>query len=471
MTELEELVHTWGLIDQYQSTHRLEFFEPYDKQLQFFTHGATMRERLLMAGNQLGKTEAGAFETACHLTGQYPAWWTGRKFSNAVHAWAAGVSGSAVRDTLQKKLCGDPGIVAAEGTGFLPKDHIVDKTLGRGTPDLFDTLHVKHVSGGTSVIKFKSYEQGREKFQADTLDFVWLDEECGDQIYGECLARIAATGGMLFTTFTPLKGRTDIVCRFLDGGSKDRAYVIMTILDAKHISEAERAKIIEGYEPHERQARVNGVPMQGEGRIFTITEETLLEPIIDRMPVHWGKLWGVDFGITHFFAAVLLAWDRDNDILHIIHTIRIKDGTPLNHAAAMKRVAANVPVAWPHDGSQREKGSGEPLSTLYRKEGLLMLPDHATYPDGSMGTEAAVAEMRQRMMNAQLKVAQHLSDWLEEYRMYHRKDGLIVKVRDDLLSATQKAIMMKRFARAVNLGSKVVRNRPTVAEGVDFELH
>jgi hypothetical protein len=50
------------------------------------------------------------------------------------------------------------------------------------------------------------------------------------------------------------------------------------------------------------------------------------------------------------------------DVLHVHHTLRMTgDGstiTPLNHAFAMKAVAAAVPVAWPSDGNNREKGSG-----------------------------------------------------------------------------------------------------------------
>jgi hypothetical protein len=42
----------------------------------------------------------------------------------------------------------------------------------RGIPDLLDTIKVKHVSGGTSVIGLKTYASGREKFQGETLDWV-----------------------------------------------------------------------------------------------------------------------------------------------------------------------------------------------------------------------------------------------------------------------------------------------------------
>jgi hypothetical protein len=37
---------------------------------------------------------------------------------------------------------------------------------------------------------------------------------------------------------------------------------------------------------------------------------------------------------------------------------------------------------------------------------------------------------------------------LPEFRLYHRKDGKVVKEHDDLLSATRYAIMMLRHARS-----------------------
>ena len=54
--------------------------------------------------------------------------------------------------------------------------------------------------------------------------------------------------------------------------------------------------------------------------------------------------------------------------------------------------------------------------------------------------------MLDRMKTGRLKVFAHLADWFEEFRLYHRKDGLIVKERDDLISATRVGLMMLRQA-------------------------
>jgi phage terminase large subunit-like protein len=359
-------------VAQQKQFNRLAYFEAYPKQQEFFELGTGKRERLLMAGNQLGKTEAGAFEAACHLTGRYPSWWKGRKWERPVRTWAAGETSTAVRDTQQKKLCGEPGVDAAFGTGLIPRECFVDKpSLARGVTDAYDTIQVRHTSGGISVLRFKSYEQGRSKFQGETLDFLWFDEEPDLAIYSEGLTRITATGGMAYMTFTPLKGMSDVVARFLNEPSQDRATVTMTIEDAKHIPAIERASIIAGYPAHEREARVKGVPMLGSGRIFQISEEAISEAMIDNVPLHWAKLWGIDFGIDHPFAAVLLLWDRDKDVIHVHHVIRMKDGLPLQHAVPMKVIGAAVPVAWPHDGNVRgDRNTGNTMIGLYKAQGL-----------------------------------------------------------------------------------------------------
>jgi len=469
LLEVEKLL---AEADDFHRFHKSDFFAAYPKQAQFFTMGATKRERLLIAGNQLGKTEAGAFEASCHLTGVYPEDWNGRRFDHPIRMWAAGESALASRDIIQKKLFGTPGVLDDLGTGYVPKHLIVDYSLSRGVTDAFDTVQVKHITGGVSTITLKSYEQGRTKFQGEPVDVIWLDEECPPDIYSECLTRTNAPMVMVYTTFTPLKGLTDVVRRFLEERSPDRDVVTMTIYDALHYTDEERKSIIAGYPIHERDARANGVPILGSGRIFAYSDEMIMEPPLTYIPDHWPKLWGIDFGIGHPFAAVLVLWDRDNDVLHVHHAIKFEGGRPIDHASMMQPIGAAVPVAWPHDGTAREKGSGEPLKDLYKAQKLVMLPEHSTFPTGGYSTEAGVLEMQQRMTTGRLKVAAHLSNWFEEYRQYHRKDGEIVKVNDDLLSATRQAMMMRRFARMVNLGGRRTnRSGPdqNMARDLDFD--
>lgn len=460
-----------------RSRNRLASFEPYPKQRQFFEHGATKRERLLMAGNQTGKTYAGAFEMACHLTGIYPSWWPGKTFDHPINAWTAGEGGLLVRDVIQVRLCGTPGDESAWGTGMIPKALLLGKAAGHGVSDLLDFIRVRHVSGGTSTLSFKSYEAGRSKFQGASIDVMWLDEEAPEDVYSECLARLTGDG-IIYTTFTPLRGFTEVVSRFLRDGSeealRDRALVKMGLKDAEHFSEEEKQRRLAGYPAHERAARENGDPTLGSGAVFeNMTEEDLKTSMtFSDAPLYWPLLWGIDFGIAHPFAAVLLAWDRDSDVIYVLEGFKISNATPPVHASRMKAVCWEAPVSWPHDGAAREHGSGESLAAIYKREGLLMRQSHATHPDGGYSTEAGILEMLNRMRTGRLKVAAHLVDWLDEFRTYHRKDGQIVKVRDDLMSATRIAVMDLRFAKEISdrrLGPGHMRRRPRSGTLPDFD--
>lgn len=195
--------------------NRLFGYEPYLKQRLFHDAGANHRERLLMAGNQLGKTYCGAAEAAMHLTGLYPDWWRGRAFEAPVRAWVGSKTAEVTRDCAQRLLVGEPKREEVWGTGLIPGEKIRSWARRRGVADAIDFLTVHHVSGGISSLGFKSYDQGREKWQGETLDFVWFDEEPPQDIYMEGLTRTNAAGGMVYLTFTPLLGMSEVVALFL----------------------------------------------------------------------------------------------------------------------------------------------------------------------------------------------------------------------------------------------------------------
>jgi phage terminase large subunit-like protein len=440
------------------ATDRLSRYRPYAKQAEFHAAGAAHRERLFMAGNQLGKTLAGAMEEAIHATGRYPEWWSGRRFAGPTTSWAAGVTGESTRDNVQRLLLGRAGEI---GTGTLPPDAILKTVPARGAAGLVDTILVRHESAGVSRIALKAYEKGREKWQGETLHRVWFDEEPPPDIYSEGLTRTNATGGFVCLTFTPLLGMSEVVRAFLETPTEDRHVTRMTIDDAEHYTPEQRARIVAGYPPHEREARARGVPSLGSGRIFPVPEATVaVEPF--EIPRHWPRIGGIDFGWDHPTAAVLLAWDREADCFYVTQTYRMKEATPVIHAAALRPWGAWLPWAWPADGLQHDKGSGEPLAEQYRQQGLNLLSEHATFADGSVGVEAGIFEMLSRMQTGRWKVFRHLKEWFDEFRLYHRKDGRIVKLGDDLLSASRYAMMMRRFAETDGgAWSKPLRYGPT----------
>ncbi len=237
-----------------------------------------------------------------------------------------------------------------------------------------------------------------------------------------------------------------------------RCVTRMTIDDAEHYTPEQRAEIIASYPAHERKARTKGIPVLGSGRVFPLDEDDIKIKAFE-IPAHWPLIGGIDFGWDHPTAAVRLAWDRDADCLYVTNSYGQREATPIMHTAALKAWGDKLVWAWPHDGLQHDKGSGEALAAQYRAQGLNMMQERATFEDGGNGVEAGVTEMLDRMLSGRWKVFEHLEDWFAEFRLYHRKDGLIVKLNDDRMSASRYAMMMKRFAGVTNSWSAPIKTR------------
>jgi phage terminase large subunit-like protein len=445
--ELIELLETRSLRAR---QNKLASYAPYKKQRDF--HGAgNARERLFMAGNQLGKTWAGAYEVAIHATGRYPDWWDsvgGRRFPRATRWIVGSESAELTKKGIQRLLLGEPEKRDEWGTGTIPHDCIISTSPRSGVPDAVSSIVVKHALGDQSVIQLNSYDQGRTKWQADTVDGVWFDEEPDLALYSEGLTRTQATGGLVFVTFTPLLGMSAVVKRFLL--EKQGVTISMTIEDAEHYTPEQRAAIIAGYPAHERDARARGIPIMGSGLVFPVIEAAVkCDPF--PLPPHFARINAWDFGWGHPAAWVSLAHDRDTDIAYVTDLWRGSEKPVMEQAGiVLAKGQADVPHAWPHDGLQHDKGSGEQLAEQYKKYNIHMLPNRATFEDGSHGLEAGISMMLERMQSRRLRVFSHLNEWFDEMRMYHRKDGVIVKLDDDILSATRYGLMMLREAKTLH---------------------
>lgn len=184
----------------------------YPKHMAFFA--APDMERCMMAANRIGKTlGVGGYETTLHLTGQYPVWWPGRRFDHPIEAWVAGDTLTTTRDIVQNALLGPVGEF---GTGLIPHDCIDgDPVMKSGVPGGVDFLRVRHVSGSSSLLGFKSYDQGRKTFQGTAKHVCWLDEEPPRPVYDECMVRLATTNGIMMCTFTPLLGLSEVALMFM----------------------------------------------------------------------------------------------------------------------------------------------------------------------------------------------------------------------------------------------------------------
>lgn len=429
-------------------------FQPYDKQNDFYKAGTKYAETCLMAGNQTGKTFAAIIEVYYHLTGLYPDWWEGAVFPKAPVLWMCGETGEVIRDTTQKYLVGRPGELDdrenTDYSGVIPLRHIITHKKVSGGNGTLDYIVIKHKTKKKAYLFFKAYAKGREKFQGDKIDGIFFDEEPPESIYSEGITRTNKGQLSRFArlTFTPLKGMSSVVYSFLKEPTKAQTVINMTISDVDHYTQAEKEAIVAGYPEHEREARAKGIPIMGSGRVYAISEARIKEKRIEFVPPWWRQIGGMDFGIAHPMAAVMLYLDPDTDCIHVRRTFKESDTTPLIFAQAIKDWD-NLFFAWPHDGLQRDKGSGIQLAKQYRDAGINMFRERSTFDDGSNGVEAGIAEITDRMLSGRFKVDESLTDWFDEFRLYHRQEGLIVKIRDDLMDATRMAVMMVRFAAQI----------------------
>jgi phage terminase large subunit-like protein len=477
-------------IEYLRRYRRLGFYKPHPKQLEF--HNLLATEKCLRAGNQTGKSHAGSAEMSMAAIAWWPNWYEGHRFDKRTKierpyeflGWAASPTSQTTRDGCQTKLLGDIRQADGLGTGLIPLDNIIGRpTMARGISDFVDTVSLRRETGGRALIRLKTYEQDRKAFQGEAVDLAWLDEDVSrndDMIYGEILARLAATKGRIILTLTPVLGLSPIRKRFKERAGAQCAEVLMGLDDALHIPKEEHEAILARYSESERATRAFGSDLQGEGAVFTIPADAIkakFDPA--EFPAYMRWIWGSDFShggmsaASHPFAAVLLSHDPVSDIVYVVHAVRLHRALPALHVQAIKQHPCwDAPFARPHDSNRgADLATGDTFAAIYRKLGLNVRASHATFRDGGFALEAGIAEMEQRFATGRLKVASHLSEWFDEYIGYHRINGLIHKVDDDLLSATRVGLMDLRYAKPLGPGWSF-RGRPEskIAEGTDFDV-
>lgn len=435
---------------QQKHAFKERFATLYVWQKKFIAETAANNVCMLMAANRVGKTMTGLTIDAAHLLGDYPDDWEGHKFEFAPLCWLLGYSMEKTRDLLQTPLFGTYQGGKWSG-GLIPADRIVGHLSATGTSQAMRQITVRHSSGGTSTVQFWSYSQGQHAIMGDTVDWFHIDEEPRDkEIFPQVLTRTATgdrgQGGRGILTFTPENGRTELVVQFMDTAVEGQYLQRATWDDAPHLTQKTKDMLLSMYPAWQRDMRTRGEPLLGAGLIFDIGNETFeCDPF--EIPDHWWLINGMDFGWDHPQAHVQLAWDKDSDVIYVVQAWKKSKTIPEVAWGSIKSWAKDIPTAWPADGLQSEKSSGKQQRDAYKEAGWKMCQDHATWQNGGVGVEAGLVELYARMEKGTFKVFKNLSGWFEEKLNYHRdEDGDIVKVQDDLLSATRYAYMMRRYA-------------------------
>ena len=391
-----------------------------------------------MAANRVGKSEAGAYEVTCHLTGLYPPWWEGRRFSEPVEVWACGTNSQTTRDIVQAKLLGP---VQEPGTGMIPNHLILSCTAARGgLAGAIETALVRHVSGGQSILGLKTYEQGRQSFEGTAKHVIWCDEEPPADCYTEMLFRTITTKGILLVTFTPLQGMSDVVKGFLEPET-DEATTVKAVVqagwdDVPHLDEAEKRAVIATTPPYQVAARTTGEPALGSGAIYPIAEADIVVPT-RAIPPTWRRVYGMDVGWNKT-AVIWAAEDPGSGVLELYSEHYMGQGEPASHAAAISSRGPWLNGVIDPACLGSSQIDGKTLMEIYLRLGLHLVP-------AVNAVEAGLTEVWNLLVSGRLKVQEHLHNWRSEFRKYHRDDkGKIVKGNDHLMDATRYLIVSGR---------------------------
>lgn len=345
------------------------------KQMAF--HKCPKRNRWVFGGNRSGKTECGAVECVYMARGIHPY----RKNRTNVCGWVVSLSQQVQRDVAQKKIL-----------HYLRKDQIEEVVMLSGRKDspesgIIDFIRVKNELGGSSVIGFKSCDQGREKFQGTSLDFVWFDEEPPKDIYDECRMRVIDRRGDLFGTMTPLKGRTFVYNEiFLNRhGDSEVWYEFMEWSDNPYLDEGEIGQLQSSMDENTLQSRRYGkFASEGEGLVYPEFDEQIhvIEPF--SLPKEWQDNISIDPGLNNPLSAHWYAVDYDDNVYVVAE--HYEAGKDIDyHSEAIKRICKELD--WHTDGKgrilalidsaakQRTLGGVKSVAELFYERGILVNPD------------------------------------------------------------------------------------------------
>ena len=407
---------------------KLKYYQPFGYQMPLY-HLHTMAQAVI-ASNRSGKSYSVGYAIACHLTGDYPSWWTDIKYESGIKLIAAGSSSSQIREAIQETLFGtaDKTEELSLGSGLLPKDSIVMASIVTGADKRsVGGAQIRHKSGTISQIIVASYEQDRAVLQGGKADVIWCDEQPrDDEVISEIIRALAQTPtgqeGRFYLSATPLVGWTPMIKRFWNN-TPNHGMVRYTWEDVPLdlLDQKTRDLLMSSWMPHEIKSRTEGIPMAGTGAVFALDFDTI---VLKEPPVlqPWFKrIAGIDFGRNPDPTVIIwMYYDDRTDTIVVYDEQTCKNMTPIEYAPFILSRGKQIPLAWPADG--KRKGYTETTSAiqeLTNRYGINTLSSHFTNPDGSRGIDYGLQYMIQRMRLGKFKISSQCVQLLDEMRQYH----------------------------------------------------
>ena len=400
----------------------------HEKQLAF--HKCQKKNRWVFGGNRSGKTECGAVESIYMARGIHPY----RENRKDTFGWVVSLSQQVQRDVAQAKILSylNPGwiedVIMISGKKESPEYGVIDQ------------IKIRNVFGGISTIGFKSCDQGREKFQGSSLDFVWFDEEPPKDVYDECRMRVLDRKGDIFGTMTPLKGLTFIHDEIYLNQAKNPEvwYEFMEWGDNPYLDKEEVNLLTQTLTNDQLDSRRYGRFRSESGLVYTEFDENVhvIEP--RELPSEWQDTLSIDPGLNNPLSCHWYSVDYDGNV-YVVEEHFEASQTVEYHANRIKEISNRL--GWKRDSSgrigaiidsaanQKTLASTKSVTELFYEHGIAVNPK--VNKDMFSGIQRVKQYLKVKDGQAKLYVFKNCVNLIRELKSYRWGNGDLPKKIDD----------------------------------------
>ncbi len=283
-------------------------YQPQDYQIPF--HESVAKGKLFIGGNRSGKTVGGAAEAVMRATGRH----------NRDDLKRPPVKGRIVAVDFDN---GVEKIVKPEIIRWMPPSALINQSW----EDSFNRqLRTLTLANG-SMIEFMSYDQDVDKFAGTSRDWIWFDEEPPEDIFNECMLRLADVDGDWWLTMTPLIDASWTLDRLYEPflqkkGLEIEVFEVETTQN-KYVNEGALKRLLVGMSDEQIAARTKGQYFTYGGLVYRGSFDSgrhIIPDIVNtddwrNYRTSWGHFRMLDHGYRNPTAVLFGCFDEEGRII------------------------------------------------------------------------------------------------------------------------------------------------------------
>jgi len=246
---------------------------------------AKSRYKLLFGGNQSGKSHTAAYDLICYARGIHP--YNDRLLKGDIVIWVVSAEYTTIRTGIYKHL-----------KNLIPDWEI--ERVGPNVPghELPTFIRLNRTIGGSCEIYFMSAKgDSRQKFQAEAVNIIYIDEEVPDNIVEEIEARTISTGGW-FNISATLVESFDWLTELETRAERGDSTVFLTRLDTTQNPYANKEAVsyfLSKWSYETQEFRIKGKSRRSTGLVFkNWVHKHEIAPF--KIPKEWPRWCAVDPG-------------------------------------------------------------------------------------------------------------------------------------------------------------------------------